>query len=118
MAISSDGLFTLSELRHIAEGIPDARLEVIESPEDTSSLALRVADVMPRHDGFLLEFKRLAELLLAHLRARLPEIYSGPPLVAPTAAQLADNATPDSFEATRDSVFGEAEVDSADVSRW
>ena len=48
VAISSDGLFTLSELRDIAEGMPEARLEVIDSPEDTSLLALRFADKM--HD--------------------------------------------------------------------
>ena len=55
---------------------------------------------------------------MAHLRSRLPEIYSAPPLVGPTAAQLAENAAPDSFEAKRDSVFGEAEASGADVSRW
>ena len=118
VAISSDGLFTLSELRDIAEGMPDARLEVIDSPEVRCSILSSRSNGNEGHDAFLIEFKRLDELLMAHLRSRLPEIYSGPPLVAPTAAQLADNAAPDSFEATRVSVFGEAEVDSADVSRW
>jgi homoserine O-acetyltransferase len=33
IAISSDGLFTLSEQRQIADNIPGGRLAVIDSPE-------------------------------------------------------------------------------------
>lgn len=62
------------------------------------------------HDGFLLEFKRLNELILGHLRDRLPSIYAAAPLVK---APL--DAGPDQ---PRDSVFGEAEAEGADVSRW
>ena len=101
IAISSDGLFTLSELREIAAGIPSARLEIIDSPEG--------------HDGFLLEFAQINELVLTHLQRELPEIYAGPPLLAADDAQSA-NAQGDSFEPARASLFGEAEA--SDISRW
>jgi homoserine O-acetyltransferase len=40
IAISSDGLFTLSEQREIADNIPGARLAVIDSPEGTVVIIL------------------------------------------------------------------------------
>lgn len=101
IAISSDGLFTLSELRDIADGISDARLEIVDSPQG--------------HDGFLLEFAQINELVLTHLRQRLPEIYAAAPLLSPADAQSA-NAQGDSFKPARPSLFGEAEA--VDISRW
>ena len=63
IAISSDGLFPVSEQRQLARLIPDARLYVIDSHYG--------------HDGFLLEFEQISAIL-----KRLLTVPHSMPLVA------------------------------------
>lgn len=93
IGIETDGLFTLSEQREIAEHIPGAKLTIIPSPDG--------------HDGFLLEFEQINRHILGFLEERLPEIYEG------RGADVSEQNI--SFEVTRTSTFGEAEVD---VTMW
>ncbi|GAA5855074.1 hypothetical protein JCM8547_002370 [Rhodosporidiobolus lusitaniae] len=97
IAISTDGLFTLTEQRELAASLPDAKLVVVDSPDG--------------HDGFLLEFEQINEHVLQFLHARLPEIYAGEPLVQDVEAA-------DGFEVKKASLFGEAEGDDKDITRW
>jgi len=91
IGIQTDGLFTISEQRELAEHIPGAELVVINSPDG--------------HDGFLLEFEQINTHMLRFLKREYPEYY---------AIDL-DDASPVGFEIKRTSVFGEAE---ADLTRW
>ena len=93
IGVETDGLFTPSEQRELAEHIPGAELTIIPSPDG--------------HDGFLLEFEQINGHILRFLRERLPEIYEG------RCADVSEQNT--SFEITRTSTFGEAEVD---VAMW
>lgn len=93
IAISSDGLFTLSEQRELAATLPEAELVIVDSPDG--------------HDGFLLEFEQINEHVLKFLHTRLPEMYAGEPLVAPESEK--------GFGVVKASLFGEAE---GDVTRW
>ncbi|KAJ3159978.1 homoserine O- acetyltransferase [Geranomyces michiganensis] len=89
IGIETDGLFTIGEQRELADHIPDAQLEVIESPEG--------------HDGFLLEFERMNHLISAFIRKHAPpELYEGKDMSA-DAPKAGD------FAITKTSVFGEAE---------
>ena len=97
IAISTDGLFTLTEQRELAASMRDAELVVIDSPDG--------------HDGFLLEFEQINNHVLRFLHARLPEIYEGEPLVAEKEA----NGAGEGFEPAKASLFGEAE---GDVTAW
>ena len=65
IAISTDGLFTLSEQKELADALPEAELVIVESPDG--------------HDGFLLEFEQIDKHLLGFLHRRLPDIYAAPP---------------------------------------
>ncbi|KAF9514515.1 hypothetical protein BS47DRAFT_1376521 [Hydnum rufescens UP504] len=94
ISIQTDGLFTPSEQRDIADHIPGARLVVIPSPDG--------------HDGFLLEFEQINGHILAFLNDRLPEMYEGP-----AAMDIGPNDA--SFSVKKTSMFGEAE---ADIIRW
>ncbi|GAA6002633.1 hypothetical protein JCM10207_007603 [Rhodosporidiobolus poonsookiae] len=96
IAISTDGLFTLSEQRELAASLPGAELVVIDSPDG--------------HDGFLLEFEQINEHVLRFLHARLPQVYEGEPLV--------QDAEEKGFEVKKASLFGEAEGDDKDITRW
>lgn len=100
IAISTDGLFTLTEQRELAASMPDAELVVIDSPDG--------------HDGFLLEFEQINEHVLRFLHARLPEVYAGAPLVDPDRVGDADKG----FDVKKASLFGEAEGDDQDITRW
>lgn len=93
IAISSDGLFTLSEQRELAAVLPEAELVIVDSPDG--------------HDGFLLEFEQINKHVLGFLHARLPEMFEGEPLLDPDAEK--------GF-ASKASLFGEAEGE--DVTRW
>ena len=93
IGVETDGLFTPSEQREIAEHIPGAELTIIPSPDG--------------HDGFLLEFEQINRHILRFLKERLPEIYEG------RGADVSEQSG--SFEVTRTSTFGEAEVD---VTMW
>lgn len=95
IAISSDGLFTLSEQRELASTLPDSRLEVVDSVDG--------------HDAFLTELECVDNLLLKQLHLRLPECYSGEPV------QEIEDEEHDGFIPKKASLFGESEVD---VTRW
>ncbi|GAA5852535.1 hypothetical protein JCM5353_004114 [Sporobolomyces roseus] len=95
IAISTDGLFTLTEQRELAASMREAELVVIDSPDG--------------HDGFLLEFEQINNHVLRFLHARLPEIYEGEPLV-----EEKESGT-EGFEPAKASLFGEAE---GDVTAW
>lgn len=91
IGIETDGLFTTTEQRELAEHIPDAELVIIPSPDG--------------HDGFLLEFERINGHLLTFLRREFPELYE---------KGLGDDSI-DGFDVKHTSIFGEAE---ADITRW
>ena len=93
IGIATDGLFTTSEQREIAEHIPDAQLVIIPSPEG--------------HDGFLLEFELINGHILAFLRREFPEYYA--------AADSGPDTPEEGFDIKKTSLFGEAE---ADITRW
>lgn len=97
LGIESDGLFTFAEQQEIAEHVPNARLERIESPEG--------------HDAFLLQFEQVNSYVLGFLREVLPDIMGkeGDPSVA---AEEGDGVG----KITKSSTFGEAEVE--DITAW
>lgn len=93
LGIESDGLFTFAEQQELAEHIPGAALEKIDSPEG--------------HDAFLLQFEQVNKHILAFLHRVLPDIMQrgGEPLAESSIGQL-----------TKSSTFGEAEVE--DITAW
>ncbi|EJF64608.1 homoserine O-acetyltransferase [Dichomitus squalens LYAD-421 SS1] len=93
IGIQSDGLFQPAEQHEIAEGIPEAQLVMIPSPEG--------------HDGFLLEFELINKHILGYLRVEFPEYYKDGEDVSGSAVQ--------DFSIKKTSLFGEAEVD---ITRW
>jgi homoserine O-acetyltransferase len=93
LGIESDGLFTFAEQEEIAQHVPDARLERIDSPEG--------------HDAFLLQFEQVNCYVLAFLNEVLPDIMSKEG-VAPVAASVG--------KIVKSSTFGEAEVE--DITAW
>lgn len=95
IGIQSDGLFQPAEQREIAEGIPEAQLVMIPSPEG--------------HDGFLLEFELINKYILGYLRTEFPDYYK-----AEAGGTVAD-VPADDFSVKKTSMFGEAEVD---ITRW
>jgi homoserine O-acetyltransferase len=92
VGIETDGLFTTTEQREIAEHIPDAELVIIPSPDG--------------HDGFLLEFEQINGHLLTFLRREFPQLYE---------KEVLGDVSSDGFEVKKTSIFGEAE---ADITRW
>ncbi|TPX56455.1 homoserine O-acetyltransferase [Powellomyces hirtus] len=87
IGIETDGLFTIGEQRELADHIPQATLEVIQSPEG--------------HDGFLLEFEQINNLIQTFIHTNAP-------------AQLFQQAATTKKHSSTDftskpSVFGEAE---------
>ena len=95
IGIQSDGLFQPAEQREISEGIPDAHLVMIPSPEG--------------HDGFLLEFELINKYILGYLKAEFPEYYRT------EADGVVTDLPVDDFSVKKTSMFGEAEVD---ITRW
>ncbi|KAI0785922.1 homoserine O-acetyltransferase [Abortiporus biennis] len=95
IGIQTDGLFTPSEQREIAEHIPDAQLIIIPSPEG--------------HDGFLLEFELINGHILRFLHTEFPEYFR-----THDGAIVNDEAE-EGFDIKKTSLFGEAE---ADITRW
>ncbi|KZT24408.1 homoserine O-acetyltransferase [Neolentinus lepideus HHB14362 ss-1] len=91
ISIETDGLFTPSEQREIAEHIPEAELVTIPSPDG--------------HDGFLLEFEQINKHIFWWLKREFPEVYADAQEVEPV----------EGFEIKKTSLFGEAE---ADITRW
>lgn len=96
LGIESDGLFTFAEQQEIAEGMPNAKLGKIDSPEG--------------HDAFLLQFEQVNKYLLDFFREVLPEIMSKPGIDG--GANGADGVG----KLTKSSTFGEAEVE--DLTAW
>ncbi|KAH8924458.1 homoserine O-acetyltransferase [Atractiella rhizophila] len=90
MAISSDGLFTMTEQEELANNIPEAKLVIIQSPDG--------------HDGFLLEFEQINSHILSFLHSRLPSIYEGEPIM-----KVEGDGVEHSFQVKKPSLFGEAE---------
>ena len=95
IGIETDGLFTPSEQKLIANHVPDAELVIIPSPEG--------------HDGFLLEFELINGHILRFLNREFPEFY-----VDKEGAGAGVEPT-EGFEITKTSMFGEAEVD---ITQW
>jgi homoserine O-acetyltransferase len=92
ISIETDGLFTTTEQRELAQHIPDATLVVIPSPDG--------------HDGFLLEFKQINQHILAFLKREFSELYD---------TNGEDDPPPEGFDVQKTSTFGEAEVD---ITSW
>lgn len=95
IGIQTDGLFTPSEQREIAEHIPGSELVIIPSPEG--------------HDGFLLEFKLINKHILQFLWQEYPKYFR-----SFQGDVIAEEAEED-FDVKKTSMFGEAE---ADITRW
>ncbi|KAF5721967.1 homoserine o-acetyltransferase [Fusarium mundagurra] len=93
LGIESDGLFTFAEQEEIAQHVPNARLERIESPEG--------------HDAFLLQFEQVNNYVLSFFKEVLPDIMSKDG-GAPEEASVG--------QITKSSTFGEAEVE--DITAW
>lgn len=93
LGIESDGLFTFAEQQELAEHIPNATLEKIDSPEG--------------HDAFLLQFEQVNKYILDFLHRVLSDIMQkgGEPIAESSIGQL-----------TKSSTFGEAEVE--DITAW
>lgn len=91
IGIQTDGLFTTSEQREIAEHIPGSELIIISSPEG--------------HDGFLLEFELINDHIMRSLRSEFPQYYAG----------IEEERPEEGFDIKKTSMFGEAE---ADITRW
>lgn len=94
LGIESDGLFTFAEQEELAEHMPNARLERIDSSEG--------------HDAFLLQFEQVNRYTLDFLREVLPDIMNREgdgPIAASAIGEL-----------TKSSTFGEAEVE--DITAW
>lgn len=90
ISIATDGLFTTSEQRELAEHIPDAELVVIPSPDG--------------HDGFLLEFEQINTHISRFLKREFPELY-----------EKEVEQSQEGFDIRKTSIFGEAEVD---ITSW
>lgn len=95
VGITSDGLFTFSEQQLLAKHIPNSEFHKIDSPEG--------------HDAFLLEFAEMNNLLLKFENEHLTELMSA------EVEESEDLDTNDDMTVTKDSVFGEAELD---ITQW
>lgn len=95
IGIQTDGLFTPSEQREIAEHIPGSELIIIPSPEG--------------HDGFLLEFKLINRHILKFLWREYPEYFRN------LQGDVISEEPEEGFDVKKTSMFGEAE---ADITRW
>ncbi|KAI9807803.1 MAG: hypothetical protein M1825_005108 [Sarcosagium campestre] len=110
LGIESDGLFTFSDQRELAAGIPNARLRTIDSPEG--------------HDAFLLQFEQVNSLILEFLGEHLPHLMNAPPRLAQEVISPSDTNTEGDREGVKggvgqvvkSSTFGEAEVE--DITAW
>ena len=95
LGIESDGLFTFAEQQELAEFIPNAKLQKIESPEG--------------HDAFLLQFEQVNRYLLDFFREVLPDIMERP-------GENGEAVQASVGQMTKTSTFGEAEV--GDITAW
>ncbi|KAI8341998.1 homoserine O-acetyltransferase [Chlamydoabsidia padenii] len=95
IGIESDGLFTISEQYELADGIPGAKMIVIQSSDG--------------HDGFLLEFDQINRHILNFEKDVLPDIYDT------NVISVEEAEKEEELKATKTSLFGEAEVD---ITQW
>ncbi|KAM3071760.1 hypothetical protein ACMFMG_009626 [Clarireedia jacksonii] len=95
LGIESDGLFTFDEQKEIAASVPNARLGKIDSPEG--------------HDAFLLQFEQVNRHIVEFLNEVLPDIMAVP-------GNEDIQAEEGVGAVTKNSTFGEAEVD--DITAW
>ena len=86
ISVESDVLFRNEHQVQLAECLPEAKFVNLDSPDG--------------HDGFLLEFEALGDLITSHLNELFPALYEG--VVDPSP----DSDEPAEVQA---SVFGEAE---------
>ncbi|MCJ1226942.1 hypothetical protein MMC12_003597 [Toensbergia leucococca] len=86
VSIETDTLFHPEQQVRLARCLPDATLAVLKS--------------MDGHDGFLLEFEALNDLILERLHERCAWVYDGRPLIESNGSGVVS---------VQDSVFGEAE---------
>jgi homoserine O-acetyltransferase len=85
IGVQSDLLFPLNQQETIAHCLPEASFVILSSSDG--------------HDGFLLEFERLNDLLRAHLEERCAWLYKGSPMLIRKEFN----------DLISDSVFGELE---------
>ncbi|KAJ7471183.1 Alpha/Beta hydrolase protein [Mycena galericulata] len=93
ISIKSDGLFTPPEQTLLAAHIPRAELVVVPSGEG--------------HDGFLVEFEEINRVVVGWVRREFTGLYQ--------ASEEGETEEFVDLKATKESVFGEAEVD---FTRW
>lgn len=86
ISVDTDALFHPEQQAKLATYLPDATLAVLKSPHG--------------HDGFLLEFEALNDLIAARLKERCPWVYEGPPRIESDAGTV---------NAIQDCLVGEAE---------
>ncbi|KAJ3320920.1 homoserine O- acetyltransferase [Boothiomyces sp. JEL0866] len=84
IGVDSDGLFTVEEQYELGNGIPNSQVVIIQSGEG--------------HDGFLLEFQQMRDLLSSFIKDRAPELLEQEPIEI-------------KVQESKASVFGEAEGD-------
>ncbi|KAL1979630.1 hypothetical protein VTN96DRAFT_5433 [Rasamsonia emersonii] len=87
IGVESDILFRLEQQAELAALIPDAELVVVPSQDG--------------HDGFLLEFDMLNEVISRYLKDRFPQFYEGEPALVDVGMD----------PRVKSSVFGEMESD-------
>ena len=68
VSVESDVLFKNEYQLQLAELLPDARFVNLDSDDG--------------HDGFLLEFKALSNLITGHLQGKFPQLYEGEPVAS------------------------------------
>ncbi|KAI9815785.1 MAG: hypothetical protein M1827_002181 [Pycnora praestabilis] len=85
VSVETDTLFCPDQQRRLARLLPDATLAVLKSDDG--------------HDGFLLEFEALNELVVKKLRERCSWVYEGSPLMEINGE----------LQVVKDSIFGEVE---------
>jgi homoserine O-acetyltransferase len=87
ISVDTDVLFRPSQQRQLAECLPAAKFADLGSSDG--------------HDGFLLEFATLGDLITQHLSEELPWLYEGDKAYETSGCEI---------ELVIDSIFGEAEI--------
>ena len=88
IGVESDVLFSREQQLRVADQYPGTKCVMLQSPDG--------------HDGFLLEFERLNDLILEHLQRECPEIYATKPRLSGKTAAVQPTVS-------GDSIFGEME---------
>jgi len=102
VGVESDGLFGIEEQSELAEAMPNATLKMVNSGDG--------------HDGFLLEFAQLDEMLRDFLKSVVPEVYkrkqedNGEEGVEASEEEEEEANGGQGCQASKSSLFGEVEV--------